>query len=510
MKWLFPFALCLSLLLALLIRAPDLAQRPFHNDEAVNAVKTCELFESGRYRYDPSEYHGPLLHYATVGFLHLAGVSSTDNLSEASFRWVPLLSGLGLIPLLWFVRDGLGRVGAGWAACLTAFSPAMVFYSRDYIHETLLVVCTFAFMVSVWRYVQSRHWTGAVGMGLAAGLMYATKETFVLNLFALGGAGGWVWLRHRPFSAPPRAGLRRVGGHGLLAIAVGSGVALLFFSSFGQNPSGPMDSVRTYFPWLTRAAGETDHVHPWFFYLKRLLWWRSEGGWPWTELGFLAFAGVAFTAALRRRTWDAVSARFIEWVGVYTGILLVLYSMIPYKTPWCVLGVAHGVVLLAGAGVAVTWKWIPTGWERVTRMGVLSVVVAQAGWQAWSLSHRYPTEQTNPWAYAETSPDVRQLVERLEGLAGVAPEGHAVPIQVVVEDNDYWPLPFYLRTYTQVGWWSGQSPPLAAPVLVLSPTAAQAMDEREEYLSTGIFQLRRGVFRSCFVKRDLWEAYLLR
>ena len=50
---------------AFALRWPALDQRPFHNDEAVNAVKFGELWENGIYRYDPHEYHGPTLHYAT-------------------------------------------------------------------------------------------------------------------------------------------------------------------------------------------------------------------------------------------------------------------------------------------------------------------------------------------------------------------------------------------------------------------------------------------------------------
>jgi len=50
----------LLLAVALALRAPQLGVRPLHNDEAVNASKLATLWESGIYRYDPDEYHGPL------------------------------------------------------------------------------------------------------------------------------------------------------------------------------------------------------------------------------------------------------------------------------------------------------------------------------------------------------------------------------------------------------------------------------------------------------------------
>ena len=60
------FGLLLACIVALALRCPLLDQRPMHNDEAVNAVKFGQLWEGGVYRYDPNEYHGPSLFYATL------------------------------------------------------------------------------------------------------------------------------------------------------------------------------------------------------------------------------------------------------------------------------------------------------------------------------------------------------------------------------------------------------------------------------------------------------------
>ena len=52
-------AVLLAIAGALALRVPQLATRPLHNDEAVNAVKVSELWQHGRYVYDADEYHGP-------------------------------------------------------------------------------------------------------------------------------------------------------------------------------------------------------------------------------------------------------------------------------------------------------------------------------------------------------------------------------------------------------------------------------------------------------------------
>ena len=99
----------------------------------MNAVTVAELWENGRYRYNPDEHHGPTLHYATLLFLWLSGADNPDELEDKTLRLAPVFFGAGLILLLLLFLDGLGRHAVIWAAIFTAISPAMVFYSRYFI-----------------------------------------------------------------------------------------------------------------------------------------------------------------------------------------------------------------------------------------------------------------------------------------------------------------------------------------------------------------------------------------
>src|SRR4030095_8026510 len=135
-------AVLLAIAGALALRVPRLATRPLHNDEAVNAVKVSELWQHGRYVYDADEYHGPALHYVTLPFLWLSGARNSDELDDATLRLAPVVFVVGLILLLPLFSDGLGRHALAWAALFTAVSPAMIFYSRYFIHEMLLVFFT--------------------------------------------------------------------------------------------------------------------------------------------------------------------------------------------------------------------------------------------------------------------------------------------------------------------------------------------------------------------------------
>ncbi|HEO71677.1 MAG TPA: hypothetical protein ENN80_10485, partial [Candidatus Hydrogenedentes bacterium] len=48
------------------LRFPLLEMRPLHTDEAVHAIKTGTLLETGQYDYDRSEYHGPTPYYGAL------------------------------------------------------------------------------------------------------------------------------------------------------------------------------------------------------------------------------------------------------------------------------------------------------------------------------------------------------------------------------------------------------------------------------------------------------------
>ena len=161
-------AVLLAIAAALALRVPHLATRPLHNDEAVNAVKISELWQHGRYAYDPDEYHGPTLHYATLPFLWLSGARNSSELDDATLRLAPVAFGVALILLLLLFSDGLGRHALAWAALFIAVSPAMVFYSRYFIHEMLLVFFTALTLGAGWRYAQTRlaRWAVLAGAGV--------------------------------------------------------------------------------------------------------------------------------------------------------------------------------------------------------------------------------------------------------------------------------------------------------------------------------------------------------
>lgn len=499
-------ALLAILALALALRLPQLEIRPLHNDEAVNAVKVAALWQEGRYQYDPDEYHGPSLHYFSLPFLWLSGDRDTLRLADSTLRWPTVAFGVLLIlTLALFARDLGGRAFL-WSALLTAVSPAMVFYSRYFIHEMLLVTFTALALGAAWRYLQTRAWPWAMLAGAGLGLMATTKETFVLTLAAAGLAALLTAAWHKPPGTSWAQLLGRINrSHMLLALGVAGLIWVTLFSSFFTNWSGPLDSVRTYFPWLKRAGGHSPHLHPWYFYLQRLGWFHPIKGPVWSEALILGLAliggGVSLFGPARPL------ARFLT---LFTLALTAIYSAISYKTPWCLLNFHLGFILLAGVGASALARCVSLRFWSCAVTAVLLGLSGQLAGQAWRASQHFASDRRNPYVYAQTGPDVRNLVTRLVGISRVAPQGLATPVRVVAPGSDYWPLPWSLRSFTQIGWHDQLPAEPFPPILIVSSKLDARLDEKTDrrWLMAGLTELRPGVFLELYVELELWKRYV--
>jgi uncharacterized protein (TIGR03663 family) len=508
-------AVLLATVLALALRSPRLGERPMHNDEGVNALKFRALWEHNSYKYDPTEYHGPSLYYSTLAVGRLTGAPRFQEFTEARLRLVPLLFGVGLILLIPLLADGIGKNATAAAALLAAVSPAFVFYSRDYIHEMLLVFFTFLAIASGWRYWRTRKPAWALLSGAAVGFMWATKETFIITLAAAGFALALnhFWNRTLDASGLPINAPRLNFLHLAPALGICLFIWLLMFSSFFTNAAGLLDSFRTYSPWFTRAAGQSPHIYPWHFYFHRLLFFHVHGGAIWSEGLIFLLALIGAIAAFARKSLSDANASFVRFLALYTFALTAAYSLISYKTPWCLLNFWQGMILLAGVGAAVLIHVARFQWAKTAATILLLAGAAQLAAQAWQAAiTRTPVwwavDRRNPYVYAQTSADILRLVRQVETLADTSPVGHKMQINVIAPEGDYWPLPWYFRKFDHVGWWEKLPEDPYAPVMVVSAKLHAGLDEKKTHVMIGYFELRPGSFFELYVELPLWRAYL--
>ncbi|MCX6894031.1 MAG: TIGR03663 family protein [Verrucomicrobia bacterium] len=454
-------------LLALAARLPRLGERPMHTDEAVNAYITGQLLAGETYRYDNEDRHGPALYALALPLARLAGAHNLAALNENTVRHGPVIVGALTILLFAFAANETGLLAALVAALLWAFAPLPLFYSRYFIHETLFVAATFGLLLSGWRWLNAGSAVAAALAGLCAALMLACKETAVLNFAAA--AVALLWWR---IEAGKDSDRKPFCWRCLALAATAFLIPLvLLYTWGGQNWSGLADLFRAGSYAVARAGGE-GHAKPAWYYLQLL----AHG---WFGPSFLALALLGGVRAAK----NPGAMRLTLVFGI---TLLAIYSAIPYKTPWLALNFWLPLALLAGVGAAEIWRRAKTPAARgVVVLGAVALLgLGMHDTRRWCF--QLPGDERNPYAYAHTGEDIVRLPERLQQIA--KPNS-----LIAVVAADAWPLPWYLRKFSHVGYWQPNQNPGAADFYITSSEFSGAPPPQVNGWRPELFGLRPGV-----------------
>lgn len=474
------------------LRFDGLAERPFHADEATGARITGQRMAARSYVFDPLHYHGPSLSAAGMLAARVTGAEGWRQLEKGALRAVPAVAGtlLVLVPLMGVRRFGHGPMWLGALALAT--SPLLVYYSRMYIHEMLLALCG---ALALGQLLWGRGWWLA---GIWVGLMFATKETFVISLLAWGGAAlgmyGVAWATGKAVPRPAELA-RRYGAQAAAATGLALLVAMAFYTNGFTYAQGAVDAFRTYFVYEVVEG----HDKPPGYYARLLLWPEERGGQWWFETGLVGLAGVAWIGRGFSAQVAASTRVAIQFLGFSALLHLVIYSAFAYKTPWLVTFPWVQVAMLAGFVGAFRPSAI---WLRGA--GVVAVAVAMATqWvQARQVTGKWASDSRNPYAYVPTSEDIEALGAWLDSLGAAVPEIGIEPVGVV--GSEYWPLPWYLRQFEKVGYWAEVPDQIERlPVVVATTDLAEALAASHVPVPRG---LRAGKPMTVWVRDDVWDA----
>jgi uncharacterized protein (TIGR03663 family) len=503
----------IALTAGLALRLARLDARPMHHDEANQAVKFGALLERGEYRYDALDHHGPTLYYLSLPAAWLRGQATLASLDEYTLRGVTAMFGAATILLQPLLSAGIGRTAVAAGAILMALSPAMVFYSRMFIQESLFACFTLAFVIAVGRVTTGGGLAWPTLAGLAAGLAAATKETSAIVLPAALVACAISWWSLGPGRPRNRLADGQWRRAALVSVAAAAAIAALFYSSFLSAPGGVLEPFRAAGTYLDRGLDPVSHAQPWHYYLG-LLTYTSSGGLRWSEALVLALAIVGAVAAWGRPDPSHPERAFwARYLTCNVAIAAAIFSAIRYKTPWNLLPFYAGAIVLAGIGFSTLVQASASRAVRGALAAALVIASGQLGWQAWRASVTYASDPRNPYVYAQTVPDAVRMATRIRELAALHADGTRMQVSVIAPPHEQWPLPWYLRTMPHVGYWSAPGDALAvqAPVVVASMDHTAVVDGAlgDRYVSE-FFGLRPEVLLTLYVEQGLWERFLAR
>jgi uncharacterized protein (TIGR03663 family) len=492
------------------LRVHHLELVPLHHDEGVNGYFLTGLFRTLTYQYNPENYHGPSLYYAAFVSAYLLG------LNTLAIRVTTAAFGIATIWIILTMRRHIGDVGSLVGASLVAVSPGAVYFSRYFIHETLFVFFALGTLVWLLRYRRNKHLRDLILACASGSLMFATKETAIINAAVLLGAATitLIYMRLRrptvalvegteldrssnveektPGVAPHPGWIWSIVSNGeMRAVDWGSAVAiailifLVLYSSFFVNPGGIPDALRAFKFWA-RTGGQ-QHTHAWSAYLVWL--WQEES--PLLVLAALSALLTICTAEKRLRVF----------ASLWSLGLLGAYSLIPYKTPWLTINFIIPMAIAAGGAAEGVYERMKSR-GRIAAFLVLGLALTISAIQCIELNFYHYDDERYAYVYAHTQREFLGLVNDIEEAANRAGTGEATAIAVT--SPDYWPLPWYLRRYVGVGYF-GRVTKNGAPIVVGSEAQRQQLEEDlgEGYVRAGSYTLRPGVVLLLYTRRDL-------
>jgi predicted membrane-bound mannosyltransferase len=306
--------------------------------------------------------------------------------------------------------------------------------------------------------------------------------------------------------------------HLLLMLGSAAVICILFYSSFFQNFQGVPDAFISYKEYFLSASGKEIHHHPWYYYLGLLVYFKN-GSFPFWSEGFtLILAIIGIFLLIRKHTSAFGDTNILRFISIYTISLIVFFSLIPYKTPWNLLGFLPGLVILSAFAILELSRICPKKYIRYIYYGLIMVGLTHLLWESVILNFKYYSSQANPYVYAHPGNDVFYIQEQIDQIIKTHPEGNNIHIQVIAPGDDYWPLPWYFRSFHRIGWWNHvpMDEP-AAPVIIvaadLEPDLIQKLYERpppgKRDLYLPIFdrytELRPGIEFRGYIKKGDWD-----
>lgn len=432
------------------LRLYQLAEFPFHPDEAIHA-----WFAYGfrSYRYDPT-YHGPLLYHLVAPLLFLL------DANDFTARLVPALLGILLLwMVLWPGRRFLGERAALWSGGILAISPVVVAYSRRLLHDSLVLVLTlsavYCFQVALEQPSTSRAGRNArIALAIVFTLFLATKaNAFFIAAMLL---AFWIW---KKVATQPRAEYRFDWKTSLLCVM---GVLVVWVSLYRQDALPALPRMIEYWGGQQsepRLPGPND------YYLKLMLLY---------ELPIVLFALWGAWCAASRRT------PFTDLVLWWALTSLALYAIANEKVPWLLVHQILPMSLLAGYGLAqLEWK----GTARKLALGFSLFIGAIFLLRHIEATNLAPAaDRREPMFFAQTTEDYRESL--FEALESTSSAGH---LDVWIEPDLQWPAAWYLRDESPLlgesrALWNRSAPDASTlRVLISTPESWQDLQFSGKY-----------------------------
>lgn len=452
--------------LAAILRVIFLGMKPPHFDEGINGWFVDQMVKNGFYRYDPTNYHGPLHFYVLFVSETLLG----RNIYALRIP-VVILS----ITCVWLTlkfEPFVGRNISRLAALAMAISPGFVFYGRYSIHEIWLQLFTMLFilgLIGLWRR-GTTNYLWCLGMGFTG--MVLTKETYIIHVGCAVVAIFVTWITHLINKVPNVRPAAQTWTYTDLAVllAVGAAAIIFFYSGTFFNWPGLKGLYTTFQTWFKTGSNGNGHEKPWQYWILPYGDRRDGALIPRYEQPMLF--GLLFSAYCGLFIKN-ISLRFLAIFGVGT---LLAYTIVHYKTPWCIIAFgwplffAFASVLLIvpkkyrlsstaseGKGSGDTADASMARFMMASYYGSLAILLCLSLGLSIRLNYFKCSTFEEPYVYVQTYNDIFKLTKPLFALTKQDPTKYQMTGHLIRTST--YPFPWILGDFTRVGYYEAGNMP---------------------------------------------------
>ena len=429
--------------LAAFLRFFLLGIKPAHFDEGINGWFVDQVMKNGFYRYDPTNYHGPVHFYVLLLFECLFGRNVW------ALRLPIVLVSISCVWLTLKFEPLVGRNVTRIAALAMAISPGFVFYGRYAIHEVWLQFFSTMFilgLLGLWR-MGRLNYLWYAGMGLTG--MILTKETYAIHVacavLAIPVLAVSNALSRLPDAKPAKQTWSWID-LGMILI-VGAAAIIFFYSGTFFNWDGVKGLYLAFKAWTETGAAGHGHEKPWDYWFKLMAPSWEAGGTNFTGYELPMLAGLILCVFCQK--FKNLSLRYLAIYGVGS---LFAYSYVKYKTPWCIISFGWPFLFIFGAAILLVR---PKNLRKV--YVALAILLCLSLGRSISLNYFRCSSPGEPYAYVQTYNDIFKLTTPLLRLAKQDPANYHLTGHLI--RSSVYPLPWVLGDFDRVGYYEGGNMP---------------------------------------------------
>ncbi len=139
----------------------------------------------------------------------------------------------------------------------------------------------------------------------------------------------------------------------------------------------------------------------------------------------------------------------LRYLTIYGVGVLFVYSIIPYKTPWCIISIDWPFLFLGAAALVFLWDNLPRFISVVVGLGLFG----QLAYKSYALNFVHYDDPKQMYAYVQTFRDYRKFVDPiLQKLrSDPAAKQH---LRGLIFLESYFPIPWLIDEIRDVGYYS--------------------------------------------------------